>query len=61
MQDRNIWVTEHHESDWCDWGSHQMEMQRIWILEILPVSWICSSCIKKALSQVEESNGNASE
>ena len=43
----NINVRQHHESDWCDWGSHKMEMQRVWMVE--PVSWICVACIHVVL------------
>lgn len=49
QEDRHIQVTHHHESDWCDWGNHKMPMQRVWILEILPASWICAGCIGDAL------------
>lgn len=43
----NIRVRQTHESNWCDWGGHKMDMQRVWIVE--PVSWICKPCIEGVL------------
>ena len=47
----NIRLLNHHESNFCDWGKHKMEMQRIWLIETEPVSWICARCIVTTLEE----------
>lgn len=49
-------ISKHHESNWCEWGKHKMEMQRVYMIE--PVSWICMGCIWYAVVEQEVNNDN---